>query len=732
MTRMLRPVALLALGSALLSACGGGSSGTPPSVTPPPTPPTLSLQANPTSIASGGTATLTWSSTNATSCTAAQGWSGAKATSGSEQVGPLSANTSFQLTCTGAGGSATQTATVAIVGPPAVTLIADPTTTVVNGTTTLTWSSTNATACTASGAWTGAKDPAGAESTPPLTANGTFTLTCTGPGGTSAPVSRDVTVTPPGPGNVVISGLITFDRIAFRAAPAQGLDPNNPIEAPARQVVVQAVNPNPPNVIIGTATTTDLNGRYTLVVPIGTNLRVRARAQMVKTGSAPTWNFGVLNNANGDALYVLQGNQVNSGTADSTHPTLRADSGWTGVAYTNPRAAAPFAILDTVFRAKQLILSAAADTTFPSLSLFWSSLNRGSSDFCPDNGNIRTSSYVIVPPPPDDLDDCDQPQQSGIYILGNFEGGLGDTDEFDQHVVAHEFGHYIEDRFSRSDSIGGQHGGADRLDLRVAFGEGWGNSYSGMTLLDPAYRDSQQGVTDEFGFNLETDSQTAEGWFSELSVGEILWDIFDGANEPGDTVALGFGPIFSVMTGPQVTTDALTSVFPFARSIRSNNPSASAAIGTLLAGEAISGTDDFGAGESNAGTDSTVLPVYRDITLNTPLTGICSRSTAGVLTTNKLGNRRFLRFVNNTARLVTITATGAAPNAQSASATNPDIFVIQRGALVAVGNSLANGAESISQFSLPAGTFIIEVYDVDIKDSTTTSPPRCMTVSITG
>ena len=31
-----------------------------------------------------------------------------------------------------------------------------------------------------------------------------------------------------------------------------------------------------------------------------------------------------------------------------------------------------------------------------------------------------------------------------------------DTDEFDQHVIAHEFGHYIEHNFSRADNIGGE------------------------------------------------------------------------------------------------------------------------------------------------------------------------------------------------------------------------------------------------------------------------------------
>ena len=95
------------------------------------------------------------------------------------------------------------------------------------------------------------------------------------------------------------------------------------------------------------------------------------------------------------------------------------------------------------------------------------------------------------------MDDCGQTNPDGIYILGDF--AAGDTDEFDQSVIAHEFGHYFEDRFGRSDSIGGDHGGSATLvDLRVAFGEGWGNAFSGMVLGDPIYRDSQQGMNSDF------------------------------------------------------------------------------------------------------------------------------------------------------------------------------------------------------------------------------------------
>jgi PKD repeat protein len=82
--------------------------------------PTVSLAASPASIAAGGSSTLTWSSVDATSCAASGGWSGARATSGSQPVSP-SSTTTYALSCTGAGGSASQSATVTVAASGAIT-----------------------------------------------------------------------------------------------------------------------------------------------------------------------------------------------------------------------------------------------------------------------------------------------------------------------------------------------------------------------------------------------------------------------------------------------------------------------------------------------------------------------------------------------------------------------------------------------------------------------------------
>jgi len=76
--------------------------------------------------------------------------------------------------------------------PPTLTLDADPDIVSYNGSSQLMWTSQNATSCTASNAWSGTKALSGNQSTGPLTTAKTYTLICTGPGGS---VTRSVTIT---------------------------------------------------------------------------------------------------------------------------------------------------------------------------------------------------------------------------------------------------------------------------------------------------------------------------------------------------------------------------------------------------------------------------------------------------------------------------------------------------------------------------------------------------------
>jgi hypothetical protein len=86
-------------------------------VTTPPAP-TVSIQVSPASVAQGTAATLTWSSANATSCTASGGelnWSGSEPVNGSQSVKPLTKGAhTYKLTCSGDGGSTANLATLTV------------------------------------------------------------------------------------------------------------------------------------------------------------------------------------------------------------------------------------------------------------------------------------------------------------------------------------------------------------------------------------------------------------------------------------------------------------------------------------------------------------------------------------------------------------------------------------------------------------------------------------------
>jgi hypothetical protein len=80
--------------------------------------PTVTLTATPTSVASGGTVSLAWSGQNVDTCTASGGWTGnLSGTSGTQASSAVTAATTFTVTCTGLGGSATASANVTISSP---------------------------------------------------------------------------------------------------------------------------------------------------------------------------------------------------------------------------------------------------------------------------------------------------------------------------------------------------------------------------------------------------------------------------------------------------------------------------------------------------------------------------------------------------------------------------------------------------------------------------------------
>lgn len=163
-------------------------------------PPTISLSASPTTVTMNGLTTINWSSKRARECTASGDWSGSKATSGSQTISALKTDSTFNLSCSGVGGSVNESVsiTVEVSSTPSITLSASPSSLPYNGSTTLSWASANSSGCTASGDWSGSKATSGSQTISALTTNRNFNLFCSGPGG-DASDSVNITVAAPLP-----------------------------------------------------------------------------------------------------------------------------------------------------------------------------------------------------------------------------------------------------------------------------------------------------------------------------------------------------------------------------------------------------------------------------------------------------------------------------------------------------------------------------------------------------
>jgi hypothetical protein len=481
--------------------------------------------------------------------------------------------------------------------------------------------------------------------------------------------------------DVTVSGKITYTRVSHEGLSA-GLDYTNTAVLPARRIVVQAEN-HLGHVIA--STTTDLQGNYAIPLLSSDTVRIKAVAQL----RAPIDASGMVtirDNTASDAIYVASGSLLVADYPSTRN--LHLSSGWNGSTYSRPRAAAPFAILDSIYGAMEKVAIEQPTFDFGNLDVYWSKENttvNGDRSL----GQIGTSFY----------------QDKVIYILGDANN---DTDEYDDHVIVHEWGHYLEDAFSRSDSIGGPHGDADILDMRLAFGEGFGNALSAIVLNDSLYKDSSGASQGNgFGFDVQSNNNTNPGWYSEGSIQSIILDLYD--DDADDSVNLGFGPIFSVLTTTQVNTDALTSIFPFMAAIKANNTSASAAIDQLLINQQInSAVDDFGSNETNDAGNANTLPIYSALSAGSTVNRCVINSFNSGGDRNKLSNARLFTFTPSTAGNYQITATRT-----SGAASDPDMALFENGQIIAIGQSIIIDSETLTA-SLSASTYILELIDYNL------------------
>lgn len=571
---------------------------------------------------------------------------------------------------------------------------------------------------------------------------------CSGGGGGGSASAAPPPQSDPGP-TVAIDGTVTFDLVP--AVAGIGLDYAHMAPSPARGVTVEAVSPVT-SAVMATATT-DEAGHYVLAVAADTNVVIRARAELVRAES-PAWDVRVVDNTNGNALYVLDTEEFSTGTANQTRD-LHAASGWDGASYSGERAAAPFAILDTIYAAMQLVQGAAPVTEFPPLVVHWSTKNapgeRDSDTPCPDTGQLRG------PCPSTGELGTSFFNPSGIYLLGAEDS---DTDEYDRHVIAHEWGHYFERSFSRSDSIGGPHTRGDQLDMRTAFSEGLGNALSGILTGDSVYADTLgAGQVHGFSFDVETPllggTTTNPGWFSEESIQQLVYDLYDVAPDKAeDQLALGFAPIFDSLANHVRTSVALASIFPFIEGLKLALPEDGPLIDTLVHTEAIEPTDgDYGDGETNGGYPNPdvpaepspgVLPIYKDVSPGGGPASVCSTNAFEGATgsVNKLGSRAFLRFNVPIPGTFKITATTTSmPDGATA---DPDMVLHQHG-IIAQSEEAPNKAECTTSnpagcnetFSrlLAPGDYVLEVYEwTNTQDQDSEFPPiglTCFDVEVT-
>jgi hypothetical protein len=420
-----------------------------------------------------------------------------------------------------------------------------------------------------------------------------------------------------------VSGRVTYTDYDISK---EGIAYHNPIEKPIRGAVVELHQPL--GTIVASANTSETGG-YSFSAPANSTVNIVVKAAL---GAPNAPDTKVVDNTNGDAMYTMRMAVTTVTSAVTTD--FNAESGWDvgTTSYTARRVSAPFAILDTIHQGRLFVQNADPAAVFPALSVQWSDKNKTA------QGEMNKA-----------IGDGPGTSFGAPYMWLNGAAGI-DTDEYDSAVIAHEWGHYFQEEFSSTDSQGGDHTFNDISNLSLTFDEGFATAMGSMIMRDKTQINTM-GPNQEEGsvlvadiesdsrsdtdlYNSKTSNITYSGPWSEASMIEVIWDLFDSAengNVDDDELALGFAPLYKVMIGGHKNTQSFTSIYSFIHHLKRLLPLKSAAIDAILEAENVSmtGADEY--------ANPTYFKTYTTIIVGAPATEV-DASGIPLRTDNGFGN----------------------------------------------------------------------------------------------
>lgn len=286
---------------------------------------------------------------------------------------------------------------------------------------------------------------------------------------------------------------------------------------------------------------TDTNGNFSLVVPKGHTLKLNVNSRSQNSHV----NASVLNNPTSNQYYSLSTSfSSNTGNASLNVGTLTASA-------TGDILGGAFNILFNLLRANESLryyvcgginTSCTGFSVAPKVQTYWA---KGVNPYVYFGGDPTSGLSFYVP------------GSDKLYILGGINGDVNssDTDHFDDSVISHEYGHFIEDHYAKTDSPGGSHDASHILDARLMWGEGWADFFSSAVRGSKIYRDTYGNIdgganstgcffnydidaNSNGGFQLDVPGSTGEGNFREFTITRAFWDAIDptplpGASAPG-------------------------------------------------------------------------------------------------------------------------------------------------------------------------------------------------------